>query len=135
MVSPWQTGAESGLPESGLPESVPKGDVMVDPVLSIRAGIVTLVLSGVATAQNQTTLTATAPGGNNTVTFDLNHQPTSIVSVTINGAPADVTTQSINGTKVKVKFAQPPANGAVVKVIVQYSGTEPKVQTTTWTNT
>jgi hypothetical protein len=108
---------------------------MVSPSLSIRAGLAALFLASVAVAQNQTTLTATAPGDKNTVTFDLNHQPTSIVSVTIDGNPADVTTQSINGTKVKVKFAQPPAKGASIKVVVQYSGSEPSVQSTTWTNT
>ncbi|MBX3464014.1 MAG: hypothetical protein KF830_12650 [Planctomycetes bacterium] len=108
---------------------------MVSPNLSIRAGLAALILASVAAAQNQTTLKDTAPGDKNTVTFDLNHQPTSIVSVTIDGNPADVTTQSIDGTKVKVKFAQPPAKGASIKVIVQYSGSEPRVQSTTWTNT
>lgn len=108
---------------------------MVGPNLLVRAGLATLLLGNLAPAQNQTTLSATAPGGMNTVTFDLNHAPDSIVSVTINGNPADVTTQSISGTKVKVKFTQAPANPAVIKVVVQYSGSTPTVQSTTRTNT
>jgi uncharacterized protein (DUF2141 family) len=107
---------------------------MATPSFSVRAVLVALLFPAVAAAQNSTTLTATAPGAKNTVEFDLNKNPTGIVSVTINGQPADVDTQSINGTKVKVKFAQAPAQNDVIKVTVQYAGTTPTMQGVEWTN-
>jgi hypothetical protein len=96
---------------------------------------VACLLAASTSAQNQTTLATNAPGGQNTVTFDLNHQPTGIVSVTIDGSPADVQSSTIRGTKVIVRFTHEPAIGAGIKVVIQYSGSEPQVQSVSWSNT
>ncbi|GAB4136357.1 MAG: hypothetical protein Fur0037_00800 [Planctomycetota bacterium] len=104
--------------------------------LALRGAVAPfLALASLLPAQSTTTLDATAPGGKNTVTFDLNHNVSGIVSVTVNGAPAKVDSKKIEGTKVIVTFGAPaPGAGDVVKVVVEYSGTEPKVQDVTWSS-